>query len=459
MCRVAESSRNSSFRWWRFRTWEVALHGWWRKCVFFLSVACGAAFLCGKVARIVLVSVLGESVDEGILRRAVALDPANPELHHRLGMILCDSLTPASRTEGLEQLRRSTELNPYTARFWSDLAWACELAGDTACTTRGEEQAVRLSPMAPHGHWVAANTFLRLGRRDAAIAEFRRLLELDPSYGPATFHVCLGTLGDPQLIRDRVLPFGKDPRVKLAYVNFLSANDLADIAHQVWVQTVVAGAPFPLDLATPYIERLIALGRVAEAQGAWRDLEKLGVVSTPLPEESDNLLFNGDFEKTPLNAGFDWRYRSGPYIALDFSDEAAHTGKHCLRIDFTVSRNDDSLPVYQLVPVASNEAYFLSAFVRSRDITSDSGPRLQVLDQIDPDGLKVVSESTVGTTPWHSILLRFCTGQDTRLVQLSVIRARARNFPTEIAGSFWLDTVSLKAIGPASENGCVVSVR
>ena len=78
------------------------------------------------------------------------------------------------------------------------------------------------------------------------MAEFRRLLELDPTYAPATFHLCLGSLGDPQLILQKVLPPGKDPRLKLAYLNFLSTNELADQAHQVWVQAVATGTPFPL---------------------------------------------------------------------------------------------------------------------------------------------------------------------------------------------------------------------
>ena len=100
----------------------------------------------------------------------------------------------------------------------------------------GVEQAVKLSPRTPQLHWVAANTFLRLGRWDASMAEFRRLLELDPTYGPATFHLCLGTFRDPQLILKKVLPADKDPRLKLAYLDFLSTNELTDFAHQVWVQ-------------------------------------------------------------------------------------------------------------------------------------------------------------------------------------------------------------------------------
>ena len=289
--------------------------------------------------------------------------------------------------------------------------------------------------------------------------EFRRLLELDPTYGPATFHLCLGSLGDPQLILQRVLPPGKDPRLKLAYLNFLSTNELADQAHQVWVQAVATGTPFPLQLATPYIDNLLELGRVKDAQSAWRDLETLGVVANPATSEDDNLVFNGDFEQMPLGAGFDWRNRPGPYIALDFSDPVAHSRKLCLRIEFTVSRNEAYMPLYQLVPVAPNQAYVLTAYVRSQDITSDSGPRLQVLDTVHYRGPNVMSETTVGTTPWHQVSLKFCTAPDTQLVQISVTRLRGRTFPTEITGSFWLDTVALKSLGSGGDGACTASAH
>ncbi|MGO8788161.1 MAG: hypothetical protein ACLQVL_12375 [Terriglobia bacterium] len=429
----------------------------WRSWAFFLVVGAAAVFLVGEALHTAVVSVLGESGETATLEKAIALDPSNPELHHRLGMVLCDSLAEADRAEGLKHLHRAIELNPYAARYWSDLSFVCELDGDTACATQGVERAVKLSPATPELHWVAANTFLRAGQTDAAMAEFRRLLELDPSYAPATFHLCLGSLDDPDLILKKVLPPGKDPRLKLDYLNFLLANSMADKAHQVWMEAVKAGTSFPLTLASPYIEQLLALGRFEEAQEAWRDLERLGVISNPGAGTENNLVFNGDFEQTPLGVGFDWRNQPGPYLALDFSDAPAHSGKYCLRIDFTVSRNEESTPLYQYVPVVSEQTYLLTAYVRSQNITSDSGPRLRITDPVHQRGLNMMSESTIGTTPWHPITLRFCTGADTKIVQIAVTRIRSRAFPTEITGSFWLDTVALSPLGPAMGNTCTAS--
>jgi hypothetical protein len=229
---------------------------------------------------------------------------------------------------------------------------------------------------------------------------------------------------------------------------------MADVlAGQVWAQTVAAGVPFPYPLAAPYVEHLLHFGQIDQARRAWQDMERLRIIPDPEAADGDNLIFNGDFESTPLDSGFDWRNNPGPYLAFDFSDPSSHTGKHCLRIDFTVRRNEEYRAVGQVIPVASNQAYLLTAYVRSQDIMSDTGPVLQVQDPDHANGPNAVSETTVGTTPWHQISLKFCTGPDTKLVQLTLLRMRARTYPTEISGSFWLDTVVLKSLG-ASREGC-----
>ena len=449
--------RNSAPWWLRFRTFEINLQPRWRSWFFFLGVALCAALMGGVALRAGYVAILSEAVEVGKVQRAVELDPANPDLQHRLGMLLCDSLAETDRDEGLKHLRRATELDPLEARYWSDLAWVCELSGDTTGALQGVAQAVKLSPVTPHVHWVAANTLLRLGQTDAALAEFRALLKLDPTYGRATFHVCLGSFRDPQLILEKVLPADKDPRLDLAYLNFLLTNGLNDQGRQVWASAVAKGTSFPPSLAMPYLDNLIGTGRVEDAQSAWRDLQRLGIVSTPAAQEEGNLVFNGDFEQKPLDDGFDWRSRPVPYMALDVADPNAHTGKFCVRMEFTVSHNDEFMPLVQFVPVAPQQAYLLAAYVRSQDITSDSGPRLQVLDAIHPGNLNAMSETTVGTTPWRQISLQFCTGPQTHLVQLAVMRPRGRTFPTEISGTFWIDTVAMKSTGPASDGVCNAS--
>lgn len=425
------------------RSFECSLRSGVRATFFLLAIGITALFIGGEAIRLWVVEHLAESFKLPNLLLALKVDPVDPRIHKLLGQYYC-YLDDPNMAEGIKHLRRATELSPSGAIYWYSLASACELASDNACADQAFGRAVSLSPMTPRFEWAAANHYLLTDRTEKALAHFRRLLELDPGYDGATFRLCLRVTGDPELVFQKVLLPGKDTKQQLSYVAFLSAEGNADAAHEIWVKTMANASPFPLSSAEPYLDNLIAHGQGQEARNVWQDLERLGIVSTHNTVASDNLVFNGDFEQIPLNAGLDWRYSFTPYLYFDFFDPSAFQGTRCLRMDFTVSRNEDFLGVFQYVPVSPNQEYILQAFVRSQSITSDSGPRLRVYDSTCPTCLDAFSDTTVGTTPWHQVDLRFTTGPHTQLVNLSVLRPRSRTFPMEITGSFWLDAVSLK---------------
>jgi hypothetical protein len=271
-------------------------------------------------------------------------------------------------------------------------------------------------------------------------------LQLDPTYAAPVWS-SLQTLQQPETVFQKVLAGIPDAELQVEYVDFLSDQGDNDAAYRIWRRVVTDSPSFPFSSATPYLDRLIASSRIEEAVNVWQDLERLGIVA--VANQKDDLIFNGDFERAPLKAGFDWRTGPPTYLAVDFSAPGAYHGAHCLRVDFTVSRNDEFEPVYQFVPVLSGHDYRLEAFVRSEDITSDTGPCLRVSDTQPGGFADAVSETMVGTTPWHPVRLSFSTGPKTQAVRVSLWRPRSRAFPTEISGTAWLDAVSLREEGTA----------
>src|ERR1019366_7355919 len=143
----------------------------------------------------------------------------------------------------------------------------------------------------------------------------------------------------------------------------------------------------------------------------------LGTIGQTDGDDKNNLVFNGSFERPVLNAGFDWHPVPAGFVAVDFSDHTAHTGKYALRVDYTVPHN---------------QKYVLTAYSRSDDLTSNSGPRLRVQDAKCPECLDVTTDTTVGTTPWHQLKLSFSTGPKAEVLRLSVWRSRGRTFPMDI---------------------------
>jgi hypothetical protein len=416
----------------------ISLRAHSRALLFVLAVGCASLFVAAEAS---WVGVVSSFATPAMGRWLLALDADDPRLQHQLGQAYKD-IDP---TESLRHLRRATQLSPASRLYWSDLELACESMGDAQCADQARERLLQLCPMVPSYHWLAAQSSLRTNRLDIALAQFRRLLELDPTYAADTWSI-LQTVQKPELIFQKVLADNPDAQLKVGYVDFLSSQGDNDTAYRIWRLVAADSPPFPFSSAAPYLDRLIGLGRIEEAVNAWLDLERLGIVNRSEADEKGNLVYNGDFEQAPLNAGFDWRPVPATYLAVDFSSPGAYHGARCLRVDFTVSRNDESEAVYQIVPVLPHNSYRLEAFVRSEDITSDSGPCLRVSDTQPAGFPDAISETTVGTTPWHPVRLSFSTGPQTRAVRLSFWRPRSRVFPMEISGTAWLDAVSLKCL-------------
>lgn len=423
----------------RFRPKSVA---------FILVIGLVSLLLAAESVRIAWAARLGQSSKITDLKKAVSLDPGNPELHFRLGMAEVFDLDNPDTAGGVEQLDLATRLSPHETRYWSALASACQFEGNSACAGNAISRTLSLSAMAPRIHWDAANYYLWANRQDEAFSQFRRLLELAPRYAVASFRASLGSTGDPQLVYDGLVTPAASPKLKLAYISFTSSHGYGDFAFQTWKELTASKAEITFSDADPYLETLIGAHEYQQALSVWNDLQARGLA--PQSDGSSNLVFNGGFEHTPINAGFDWRYHEAPYTTVQLANHLPSAGKRCLRLNFSDVGNHQDEPVYQIIPVSPDQDYLLTAQVHSVNIVSDSGPVLRVTDPVCWQCLTASTGAVMGSTPWHQITLRFRTGPRTSAVRVSIWRARSLGYPTEILGTLWLDQVSLKAEAPVA---------
>jgi hypothetical protein len=422
-------------------------------CVFLAALALAGLpllYIGGKAAA---AETLANSENSLWLVRAIRLDPSHPALHFRLGVLQLFSLEKADSAMAIDHLRKAAELSPNSGPYWLGLAAALEGRGETRAAQDAFHHALERRPMSPDYWWRAGNFYLRAGQNEAAWNHFRRVLELSPTRSEPVFRLCLRAAGDFRVVSKNVMPLDASPGLVLAYVDFLRRCGEFDDASKMWQQLESKALKTRITFSTvrPYIDGLIAGNRVDEAISVWRDLLKWQVIASPTASSPDNAVFNGDFEQAPLNAGFDWRLTQMPFVLTDLQAPAAFHGAKSARVDFTVKHNEEYEILYELVPVEPCREYRLEAFVRSEGITSDSGPRLRIVDAESPERLNISTPPVLGTTDWHPVGLTFSAGRDTRLVRLAVWRARSRVFPTEISGRFWLDAVSLVVTGPHSE--------
>jgi len=423
------------------------LNSRWQASLFLAIIAVAGFLFIGDTVRIVVADRWSQSASIADVSRATRLDPNNPEFQRRLGLLYEYDWQQINAEEAVFHLKAATARQPNRASYWVELGRACYMLSDDTCADWAFENAVRLAPTVPRYQWEIANHYLVTGRRNQSLTRFSRFLELNPNDPIPTFRLCLRAFQDPKMIWAKLLPNTPDTKLRLAFIAFLNENDLVGWADRFWDEIAASGSQVSFAAVKPYLERLIAANRIVQASRVWQDLARLGVIHKS--SDSGNSIFNGDFEQPPLNAGFDWHYQFQEYVAYNFGDSDCRGNDRCLHIDFTVARNADYEPIYQIVPVTPNQQYLLTCFARSEELTSDSGPRLRVLDPECPDCLSKETQSTVGTTSWHKLSLTFTTPERTLAVRISVWRPRARAFPTEIQGQFWLDSVSLKAVSQA----------
>lgn len=417
----------------------------WQRAVVVLIVAGLAAPLGLEAARIGLASVWLQTGDLPALRHAQAADPADPEIYDRLGQDRLYDFENSDPREALGNYREATSLAPNRALYWEDLALASESLNDNSSAQMALARALYLSPMTPRVHWLAANYDVNTGRIDTALPQLRKVLELGPTYSQAVYELCLRAAVDPHTVEKSVLPASSEPALGLQYAAFLVTKGQVEAGENVWDDTLTSNRPFPFSQAQPYVDELVRDKEYSRAFRGWQDLERVGAVSRQNASDPGELMFDGGFEREPLNAGFDWRYDRMPYLRLDFADPQPYQGGRCLRMDFTAPSNGEFEPVYQDVAVEPRQSYELSAFVRSEGLTSGSGPCLRVVDLLRPGALDASTPETVGTTDWHQVQVSFSTGPETRFVQVFISRPRCLTFPGQISGSFWIDNVSLKA--------------
>jgi len=405
----------------------------WR---FSFAAAClvAVALYLQFALRACIAAHLAASLELAKIPKAVRLEPANAEYRDLLGQELV--LSGARPDEAISAYRTAVHLNPYEARYWLDLAAAYQIAGRIGEQAESTQHGAEADPTTPHVAWEAANFFLVQGDREKALRYFRVVLANDPEAVDSTLRLCWRASGDATQMLDQALP--PRPDLYLSFLGLLVKKQDVASAENVWNRLIGLRQPFSAKLALPYFQLLITKQEVAAAKTAWQQLSTVDASLQPYLPSGENLIVNGGFEENLLNGGFDWWYQSYSHAALAIDTNEFHSGTRSLSVTF----DGQSVPGVQLgqfVPVRPSTAYEFSAESRTEDIDTASGPRFALVDAYTNYSY-VLTDDTLGTTPWRLQRARFQTGPNTNLLLLKIVRDPPGPL---IRGKLWIDDVRL----------------
>jgi len=433
-----------------YSTYEMPLRSRTYSLVFLVVLAVPISLLVLQTTRVALAQVWSQSLDPSTIQHAIALDPANPDLHFALGKIMLLNAQPNSQAAAEQEFQQATSMNPHSAVYWSGLGKACYSSGNQPCADAAFRRARQLAPTKPQFAWEAAVNDVVSDQPKAAVEQLRTFLRLQPDGLEQTFQLLMRGFSDPNVVWGDLFGSSTDVGAKLQFLAYLAGNNDLESADTYWARLASEKAVVPVAAAGPYVDRMMARGSYREAGRVWRYAVNENDLATHPVGGERNLVFNGGFEQDPLSTGLDWRSWQQPYLTLDFADRTAHSGVRAFRADFTVPQNSVYELAYQMVPVVPGQSYLLSAYVRSQAITSDSGPRLRVVDPKCNGCLDAATQGTSGTTEWHQVATEFTAGPTTEMVRLSIWRPRGRSYPMEIGGQIWFDDVSLRPVSAST---------
>ncbi len=376
---------------------------------------------------------LSKRADNASLRQASQSQPGNAEYHYRLGIQELYSLQ--NTNAALAEFRAATRLNPTVAPYWLGLANAFMILGDDHGEQHAVQSALQVDPTTPEVAWRAALFYVVHGDAARALPLFRVVVENDPQKAPEALSTSWRLTHDAGAIMGQVLP--EKPQAYLAFIDVLCAAGDQAAAQRVWDKLVDQKLHPEPQSTFSYLWYLYQHHDSGQARRVWEQTASLNRDFAAYLAK-DDLITNGGFEHEMLNGGFDWHFIKVPGVRVTFDSSIFHSGTRSLALRYE-GGSAGPAGIEQLIPVEGGKSYEFSAFVRSDELVSASGPRLLLSDAFTGRQY-VLSDSLSGTQPWYELRDRFTTDANATFLILRIVRTPAEPL---IQGSFWVDDVSL----------------
>lgn len=419
---------------------KIALEDARARWLFLAAVFLIAVSFTYEVGKVWLAAQWGASSDPDRLLRAASLEPTNADYWDRVGFYEKWDLEHGDLRRAVVYYQRATEANPQSDRYWMDLADAYEASGQTARAREAFNKAQSFHPISSDVAWRYGNFLLRQGNDSEAFAEIRRALLTDPNLTTQAVSECSKARNDLAGILAEILP--PKNQYYLAALQYFVSQHQIDAALSVWDQLLRLKQPFQITQILLLVNELIGEQDVEGGLRVWR--QALAATGWQQDEDrSSSLVFNGGFEHDVLNGGFDWREVPVSGAAFSVDTSATHGGARALRIVFDGSTNVDFQNLWQFSPVEPNQHYHFTAYLRTEQISTDSGVRFAIYDAFHPAATQILTSDLVGTHPWSLVEKDLVTGPETHSLVISLRRVSTWKFDNKLSGTVWVDDVSL----------------
>jgi len=420
-----------------------------RSRALLLALSCVFALLVGflGVRNALAAHFLGLDTRDGY-ERAVKLEPRNPRNWYLLGRSYLYDLEQPDPGKAVSALRKSVELDPYSAEAMLDLAIAYDSEGDPVRARLALVEAQRVYPLSADVSWSFGNFLLRQGDQNGAFAQFYKTLQLDPKRTSEAFSRSLQLQPDVRTVLDKVVP--PSTGTYLPILRMLSEAYQMEDAQLVWDKLVGLNGKVRLDDTVVFFDAFINRWRAQEAFRLWPQATAM-MQNPPPPDPAGSLIWDGGFESGTADGGFRWRFTPVTRnVQISFDRSEKHSGEQSLRLLFNGHENVNFEDACHLFIPEPGRRYVLSGWIKTESLTSSEGIRFEIATRDAEKVTVFLGDETHGTQPWTQINVPWTAPEAGGLGKFCLRRKMSDMPGSDIQGAAWLDDVTLIGTDNAS---------
>jgi tetratricopeptide (TPR) repeat protein len=379
--------------------------------------------------------------------RATRIEPDNPQPWYQLGRFRELDFDNADVPLAISYYQRAIQLNPRSPFYKLDLAGTLEMAGNNGEADNYFRAAQAAYPISAEVSWKYGNFLLRQNRLPEAYAEIHRAVMVDSNLIPLAVSRVWHSDPDIQLLLDQVLP--ETPGAYTQALTFLTDTQDPAAALEVW-RRLTGKDPHP-DLKWVFMltDMLVAQEKFEEAGTVWR--QAVGnYPGTTSAYAANSLVYDGGFEKDISGGGFGWRQSDAKGADFDFDTDIKHSGSRSARLVFDGTENLSYEDLLQYVLVSPATRYRFQGFMRTDQVSTESGMRFEIVAPKDQSHLEVVTPNETGTLPWTMEQVDFTTGPSTHLILIRLARRPSERLDNKLRGTVWIDDITIVPGGTGS---------
>jgi hypothetical protein len=379
---------------------------------------------------------VGEAGEKG-LADAVRYDPANPVYSYLLGRYYAQNIEDPDPAKAIFYYRRALGMSPLQPGAWAGLSRSLLHTGEKSDAEYALERAVLLNPTDPNLMWEASTFWLMNGDVGRAVGALGKFILIDPEGQRSAYDLCWKLRLDNSYIMRYLVP--RQYSYERRYLEYLISTKRPAAAEEVW--NVIDRNSVDREIFVRYINFLIASGLYDRAEKDWKEIavRAAGLKNgDPLP-----LLWNPGFDWEMLDGGFGWTVSEAGGADVFIDDSVHMTGGRSLGVTFSGEENPDATIARQVVRVVPGMKYTLRGYIKTQSLTTTNGIFLEVTGHLCK-GLDRRSGTVTGTNFWQEVAVDFDVPQDCPAAVVKIRRERSNKFDNKIAGTAWIDGLSLK---------------